>query len=161
MGIQLEYLSGKNWKLVRQFSHTGSKGTKFVIPEGFETDLASVPKLLWWLIPPFDDRFLIAALVHDFLYRVEVPAGKISRSDADGVFRRLMRLHGVPRLQRSLMWAAVRLSRLSGLRSKSHPYEVFHALGIGVPFLLVLIPVLIPVVLFSLLFMVLNFVFGV
>lgn len=37
------------------------------IPRGFCTDLSSVPRKLWGIFPPFGD-FLLAALIHDYLY---------------------------------------------------------------------------------------------
>lgn len=38
------------------------------IPKGFEWDLASVPRFLWWLMSPDVDSE-IAYLIHDYLYR--------------------------------------------------------------------------------------------
>jgi hypothetical protein len=38
------------------------------VPPGFSTDLASVPRSLWWLISPTD--LARAAVIHDFLYSV-------------------------------------------------------------------------------------------
>jgi hypothetical protein len=40
------------------------------IPAGFVFDLASVPRVLWWLIAPFE-LSIVAPLIHDWLYRVE------------------------------------------------------------------------------------------
>ena len=37
------------------------------VPTGFVTDLASVPRALWWAIAPFD--VARAAIIHDFLYK--------------------------------------------------------------------------------------------
>lgn len=37
------------------------------IDEGFIWDLSSVPRFLWWLLPP-DGDFELASLIHDFLY---------------------------------------------------------------------------------------------
>jgi hypothetical protein len=47
-------------------------------------------------------------VLHDYLSRELVPAGEISRSDADGLFQRTMRELGVSALRRWLMWTAVR-----------------------------------------------------
>ena len=35
--------------------------------KGFETDLASVPRAIWWLISPWD--IARAAIIHDLLYK--------------------------------------------------------------------------------------------
>ena len=37
------------------------------VPEGFITDLASVPRPMWWAIAPFD--VARAAIIHDLLYK--------------------------------------------------------------------------------------------
>lgn len=52
-----------------------------VIPEGEETDGASVPFLFWMFFPPLG-RWLKTAMVHDYLYR----HGIYKRSIADKVF---------------------------------------------------------------------------
>lgn len=36
------------------------------VPKGFTCDLASVPRILWWLVSPFD--VARAAVIHDVLY---------------------------------------------------------------------------------------------
>jgi hypothetical protein len=41
--------------------------TKIVVPKGFVTDFASVPRIFWPILPP-DDEYLLAAIVHDWLY---------------------------------------------------------------------------------------------
>ena len=74
------------------------------VPSGFQTDLASTPRILWWLIPPFG-RYLVAAIVHDHDYRFQT----VTRREADARFNRLMYWYGVPRWKRWAMWSAVRL----------------------------------------------------
>ena len=76
------------------------------------TDFASVPRAFAWFIPRYG-RYTKAAILHDYLCRVAVPAGRISRIDADGIFRQAMRELGVPFLRRWIMWAAVRLGALT------------------------------------------------
>ena len=41
--------------------------TKITVPVGFVTDLASVPRAMWWAIAPFD--VARAAIIHDLLYK--------------------------------------------------------------------------------------------
>lgn len=57
------------------------------IPAGFETDFASVPQLLWNLLPP-TGRYTRAAVVHDFLYRTP---GLCTRAQADAVLYEAMK----------------------------------------------------------------------
>ena len=40
---------------------------KITCKKGFETDLASVPRAIWWLISPWD--IARAAIIHDLLYK--------------------------------------------------------------------------------------------
>ena len=64
-----------------------------------------------WLLPRYG-RYTKAAILHDHLWRVAVPAGELSLRDADGILRRALRELGVPFLRRWLMWAAVRYGAL-------------------------------------------------
>ena len=95
--------SSYEWVLSRRLIYSG-RDHEFLIPAGFQTDFASVPRPLWVLFPPYG-KYTKAAVVHDWLY-VERP---VSRKDADGIFRRIMRELGVPWWRRYLMWAAVRI----------------------------------------------------
>ena len=78
-------------------------GTTFAVPAGTVTDFASVPRLLWGVVPPFG-KHSIAAIVHDYAYRT----GSMSRWEADALFRSLMQRAGVGAFRRWCMWAAVR-----------------------------------------------------
>lgn len=77
------------------------------VPQGFVTDFASVPKVLWAVFPPtgFYQR---AALLHDFCYMMG-PKLALTRWDADAIFLRQMKRDGVGWRTRYTMWAAVRL----------------------------------------------------
>ena len=65
-----------------------------------------------WFIPRYG-RYTKAAILHDYLCSVCVPARRVSRIEADGIFRQAMRELGVPFLQRWIMWAAVRWGALT------------------------------------------------
>lgn len=41
------------------------------IPKGAETNGADVPRLFWWLIPPFKPKYLPAIIVHDHYFRTQ------------------------------------------------------------------------------------------
>jgi hypothetical protein len=76
----------KYWKLKEPLYVVLSNNELIIIPKDFVTDLSSVPKLLWHLFPPFGD-FLLAALIHDYLYvedyNVENLGWKEARKFAD------------------------------------------------------------------------------
>jgi hypothetical protein len=75
-----------------------------VVPEGFETDLASVPRLpvVYMLTGGTSNE---AAVVHDYLYST----GLTDRKTADAILREASAATGVPAWRRGLMWAGVRL----------------------------------------------------
>ena len=79
-----------------------------VIPAGFESDGASVPRIFWRLIfPPTDTRAIRAAVFHDYIYRCQ-PEGW-TRPDADSAFRRLLIEDGMERLRSWAAWIGVRI----------------------------------------------------
>jgi len=65
--IKLKFIKGKKWQVYEPIKHKLHDGTTIIIPVDFKTDLSSVPKFLWGIMPPFGN-FLLAALVHDYLY---------------------------------------------------------------------------------------------
>lgn len=65
------------------------------VPKGFVTDLASVPRLLWFKYSP-QGRYAYAAIVHDYLYWVQDP--NISKEEADKILKAAMIDSGVPEL---------------------------------------------------------------
>ena len=80
-----------------------------VPPDGqeYDTDLASVPQLLTWLVPK-SGRHLPAALVHDAM----VDDAAIDRFEADRRFRDGMGDLGVGVIRRWVMWTAVSLKTI-------------------------------------------------
>ena len=100
------------WTLAESLDYLG-KTDRWVVPGGFETDFASVPRLFWTLIPRHG-RYTKAAVIHDFLYLTQ--PGGITRKDADGVFRRIMREEGVSFAKRWTMYSAVRAGGLFAWR---------------------------------------------
>ena len=69
--IQLSYVysesSPKYWRVMKDIHVLLSTGVFITIPEGFATDLSSSPRWAWSIAPPFGD-FLLASLIHDYLY---------------------------------------------------------------------------------------------
>ena len=73
-----------------------------VVPKGTQTDLATTPRLLWWLFPP-DGVYQEAAIIHDYLYSISAP-----RWLSDAMFRYVMEETGVSLWRRWLLWFGVR-----------------------------------------------------
>lgn len=93
------------WVLVRPLIYCSDVANQtFVVPAGFQTDLASVPRLpVIYLLT--GDTSSAAAVVHDWLYSSHV----VTRELADAVLREASQVIGVPGWRRWLMWAGVRL----------------------------------------------------
>lgn len=79
-------------------------GITVTVPEHYVTDFASVPRLLWPIVPP-TGPWCEAAVVHDYL----CGQSGCSRFLADSIFREAMFQLGVPLWRRVLMYYAVRL----------------------------------------------------
>lgn len=77
--------------------------SQIVVPPGFETDLASIPRLPGVYLL-FGGKGRVAAVIHDWLYRFS----KFHRDFCDEVFLALLE-HEEPAWRRNLMWAGVRL----------------------------------------------------
>lgn len=73
----------------------------YQVPEGFETDAASVPRPLWALFPPVG-RYFVAAVVHDFM--LEQGMGW---SQSNRVFGQILESYEINRWRRVLMVAGV------------------------------------------------------
>lgn len=104
---------GQVWKLVYEWQIDTRYGN-LTVPGGITFDAASVPRLVWTVIDPMD-LTLEAALVHDWLYRVQgvgIFDGRykpISRRQVDELFGDVMRRRGVNLWRRKAAWLAVRL----------------------------------------------------
>ena len=130
------------WILLDELVYEGKHET-FTVRKRFETDLASVPRLLVWLVPRFG-RYTRSAILHDYLLN-ERP--DVSRHDADGIFRRSMREHDVPVLLRWMLWGAVGLNSAIQDRLKGRPRPgVLHELGLLAVAIPSLVFVLLPAV---------------
>ena len=79
----------------------GKQFHKIVVPGGFVTDLASIPRALFSILRP-DGDYAQAAIVHDYLYWTQTT----TRKYADEVFRVAMRdLEVAPRILETIYFA--------------------------------------------------------
>ena len=102
----VDWYGGRNWQLTRRLVYHGARQA-FIVPVGFLTDFASVPRLLMSLVPPIG-KWTRAAVLHDWLCTVGIMLGIVTSREADGIFRRVMREEGVGLVLRWNMWVAVR-----------------------------------------------------
>lgn len=92
------------FRLERDYERQTSRGC-ITVPQGYDTDLASIPRHLRRQLPQWED-YTGAAIVHDYLYS-EQPDG-ITRQEADDIFHELMRCDGVTLGRADRMHRAVR-----------------------------------------------------
>lgn len=100
----------------RTHERPGVPSRTFIVPENLHTwttDFASVPWLFAWLVPK-SGRHLPASLLHDAL--VARPGNyigpRITRDDADVVFKEAMADLGTRVVRRWLIWTAVTLATI-------------------------------------------------
>ncbi|MFG1358036.1 DUF1353 domain-containing protein [Xanthobacter pseudotagetidis] len=109
------------WALHDDLSYRPSNGDDIItVRKGAVTDLTSVPRFAWMLIPP-DGPWVKAAVIHDYLYRTrgtgiiwDKPSSHTrptpySRAEADWILRDALENRGVGWLKRNIIWAAVRI----------------------------------------------------
>ncbi|MDQ5822462.1 MAG: DUF1353 domain-containing protein [Actinomycetota bacterium] len=118
--ILLKQVSPNAFQLMQGFRYQGptDEAKVYEVPphdlteperKGNSSDLASVPRYLWWFVASHG-RHTLPALLHDRLVRDRAQAP--DRSEADLVFRYALRESGVSWLRRRLMWVAVTLGTM-------------------------------------------------
>jgi hypothetical protein len=80
---------------------------EWTIPEGFEFDGASIPRIFWRLVKhPYVPDIIVASLVHDYLYQT---SRVYPREVVDRIYYDLARRYGVSRSRAMTMFIALRL----------------------------------------------------
>lgn len=104
--VPLDYRSimgTRKIQLTRSFLVTTSRGM-IVVPRGFISDGASVPRAFWSVFPPFG-KYLEAAVVHDYIY---VKLCHIyTKEQADSIFKELLEVLRISKLKRNIMYKVV------------------------------------------------------
>ena len=90
-------------KEIRWSPGPGQEGPSVVVPAGFVTDLASIPRVFWSLLPT-DGVYTFPAIVHDYLYWTQTQ----TRETADDVFLYGMNDMGVSKVVAQAIYLAVR-----------------------------------------------------
>lgn len=95
-----------------------------IVPPGFVTDLASVPRMVWSFYPP-DGPWAKAAIIHDFLYWTKgtgewhehvgiTRVTPYSRKEADDILKEAMADRKVGKWEQFVIWLSVRLGGAGG-----------------------------------------------
>ncbi len=102
--LSLTPFEGREWKLLKDWKVVVRKEV-LTIPKGFVTDLASVPRIFWIIIPPSSNKCRKASIVHDWMY---VHQHK-TKSYADSIFLSELLSKRLFWLQAHIMYWAVKL----------------------------------------------------
>lgn len=78
-----------------------------VIPKGFKTDFATIPRIFWSVIAPIG-KWALPSVLHNYLYDCGYKYG-ISRKQADKIFYDAMIKSHVARITANVMWFCVRV----------------------------------------------------
>jgi hypothetical protein len=123
---KIEIRSGKFY-LTEEYKYIFDDGKYVVVPEGYETNFASIPWYFRWLINPIDPEIVVAALVHDWLVQEwgdtdkNIPSSIFTDNEYGGVYdivdwnqaaavlREIMSECSAPLWKRQCVYLAVRI----------------------------------------------------
>jgi hypothetical protein len=103
--LRVEQVDDSHWRLTDEFVYDSDVAhARIVVPAGFVTDFASVPRIpiAFWLV---GDTAHAAAVVHDYLYAT----GIFPKAVADDVLYEAMVTSGMPAWRCHLIYWGVRL----------------------------------------------------
>lgn len=110
--IHTEFLSSSCIKPYYDYHYRTCKTIKFVVndrqfevPENFETDLASIPKIAWIIMAPAHSSLIRPAIVHDWFYRKTC---EFTREETDLIFYHMLKNDGIDSTEAAIMYYAVR-----------------------------------------------------
>lgn len=112
----IRQLVGGKWITGEPCAYT-FEGVTVIVPEGFKTDLASIPRAIWPIMAPHE-LSVAAPLLHDYLYRcggvpptaqVWPPTRTFTRSEIDGLLLAVMKAEGVSAWRAYSAYVAVRV----------------------------------------------------
>lgn len=85
-----------------------------IVPSGFVTDFASIPRVFWSVLRP-DGEYAYAAVVHDYLYWTQTR----SRDEADNIFKIAMEDFEIEASKVKPIYCAVRVGGQSAWNSNT------------------------------------------
>lgn len=106
--LELRHLPGhEHWSVIRPLQYRTLDGRLIVVPVGYRTDLASVPRLAWRIVPRDHVHARRAAVVHDYIYTDLTH--RFTKLEADQIFREALLEEGMGGVLAWLMYRAVRI----------------------------------------------------
>lgn len=98
--LQVEKIGENRWRLLSPLVYEGR--LMYIVPAGFETDFASVPRIFWRICPPVAGNHAEPAVLHDYLCE-----NSNNQPYADKIFLEAMKANGVGLIKRTVMFNAV------------------------------------------------------
>ena len=108
--LLLQPVGSERWRLVEAWT-----AHDVTVPEGFTTDLASIPWWCGWLLKRNDIAWIVAGVLHDWSYFTQAT----DRRTADRKLRDVARAEGAPTWHTRIVYLAVRLFGRSAWRRSS------------------------------------------
>lgn len=98
------------WEVVEDFTyHSELINKDIIVPTGYFTDLASVPRLARFIVPVANAKNRKAAVVHDYLCTHGIELGIVrDQKQADKVFREALGVVGLSRVKSGALYYPVR-----------------------------------------------------
>lgn len=125
--LKVEFIDGEFWRLTDELSfYTSDLEYTIVVPKGFLTDFASIPRWAWPIIGHPTGPYGCAAVVHDWIYALSAPEllgylnsyvdldPPLSRKEGDQMFLDGMEVLGIEWWRKTLMYSAVRVGGNGG-----------------------------------------------
>lgn len=109
----------KLWMLTEEFSVITPRGT-IVVPRGYITDHASVPRVFHSICAPAATPVAEAAVVHDWLYNKD--SEDYPRVFADLCLRELSLANGARKTLAYTVWSAVRVGNIGPMNAYNKEY---------------------------------------
>lgn len=118
--LNIDLIDANKWKLQKSFEyHVGCYPNNkeiIIVPAGFITDFASIPRIFWSILPP-TGRYGKAAIIHDWCYQY----GFYNRQRSDEIFLEGMKVLKVKQWKYKIIYYSVRL--FGGIVWKSYRGE--------------------------------------
>ena len=97
--IKVSPLKGGRYKILSDVEYKD-----IIVPAGYRTNGADIPRFLWWYIPPNWSDILPAVVVHDYLCSLGVNYPK-----ADRYFAEILKRLGISKIKRLYLVTGVKL----------------------------------------------------
>lgn len=102
--LDLRDLDGRDYVLLSPFSYTSRAGETTHCPVGFRTDLSSIPRAFWRILPPHG-TYDKMGVIHDQVFqRGRIGERICTRAEADELALEMCEELGVPWLQRQMIY---------------------------------------------------------